>query len=125
MGRDLESVFAGLGLTQYINAFTDQGFDSWETILDIQESDLYVTEQNSPDRTHNSHRDTLGVKLGHRRVSYSSTLEALMCPSRNYHCLDDSEDQALMTLSETSETDSQRSRPHPRNPSSLAYEDDL
>lgn len=50
-GRTLESEFAGLGLSQYINAFTDQGFDSWETILDIQESDL----------------DALGVKLGHRR----------------------------------------------------------
>ncbi|EGX96897.1 High mobility group, superfamily [Cordyceps militaris CM01] len=51
MPRRLESVFAELGLAQYLDAFVDQGFDSWETILDIQESDL----------------DALGVKLGHRR----------------------------------------------------------
>lgn len=51
MHRELESVFAELGLAHYLDAFVDQGFDSWETILDIQESDL----------------DALGVKLGHRR----------------------------------------------------------
>ncbi|OAA69480.1 High mobility group, superfamily [Cordyceps fumosorosea ARSEF 2679] len=51
MPRELESVFAELGLAQYLDAFVDQGFDSWDTILDIQESDL----------------DALGVKLGHRR----------------------------------------------------------
>lgn len=51
MARDLEPVFRELGLSQYLDAFVDQGFDSWETILDIQESDL----------------DVLGVKLGHRR----------------------------------------------------------
>ncbi|TQV99428.1 hypothetical protein V2A60_004904 [Cordyceps javanica] len=51
MPRELESVFAELGLAHYLDAFVDQGFDSWDTILDIQESDL----------------DALGVKLGHRR----------------------------------------------------------
>ncbi|OAQ99752.1 hypothetical protein LLEC1_01975 [Akanthomyces lecanii] len=51
MPRELESAFVELGLTQYLDAFVDQGFDSWDTILDIQESDL----------------DALGVKLGHRR----------------------------------------------------------
>ncbi|OAA49836.1 High mobility group, superfamily [Beauveria brongniartii RCEF 3172] len=51
MHRELESVFAELGLAHYLDAFVDQGFDSWDTILDIQESDL----------------DALGVKLGHRR----------------------------------------------------------
>ncbi|KAJ6784781.1 hypothetical protein PWT90_10133 [Aphanocladium album] len=51
MPRELDSVFAELGLAQYLDAFVDQGFDSWDTILDIQESDL----------------DALGVKLGHRR----------------------------------------------------------
>ncbi|KAI1429972.1 hypothetical protein F5Y12DRAFT_214679 [Xylaria sp. FL1777] len=49
----LETVFGELGITQYLGVFIDQGFDSWETILDITESDL----------------DALGVKLGHRRVS--------------------------------------------------------
>ncbi|KAI9167003.1 High mobility group protein 20A [Paramyrothecium foliicola] len=51
MTQDLESIFGELGITQYLNAFLDQGFDAWDTILDIQESDL----------------DALGVKLGHRR----------------------------------------------------------
>ncbi|KAI0401255.1 hypothetical protein F4802DRAFT_609535 [Xylaria palmicola] len=49
----LENIFGELGISQYLGAFIDQGFDSWETILDITESDL----------------DALGVKLGHRRVS--------------------------------------------------------
>lgn len=48
----LECIFGELGISQYLDAFIDQGFDSWDTILDITESDL----------------DALGVKLGHRRV---------------------------------------------------------
>jgi hypothetical protein len=51
MTQLLSAVFGELGLAQYLDAFIDQGFDTWETILDITESDL----------------DTLGVKLGHRR----------------------------------------------------------
>ncbi|PFH59477.1 hypothetical protein XA68_12264 [Ophiocordyceps unilateralis] len=51
MTRQLDGVFAELGLSQYLDAFIDQGFDAWDTIVDIQESDL----------------DALGVKLGHRR----------------------------------------------------------
>jgi len=51
MTHELEPVFRELGLAQYLDAFIDQGFDTWDTILDIQESDL----------------DALGVKLGHRR----------------------------------------------------------
>jgi len=51
MTFSLESIFGELGLSQYLNTFVDQGFDTWETILDITESDL----------------DVLGVKLGHRR----------------------------------------------------------
>ncbi|KAJ8118137.1 hypothetical protein ONZ43_g4052 [Nemania bipapillata] len=47
----IETVFGELGISQYLSVFIDQGFDSWETILDITESDL----------------DALGVKLGHRR----------------------------------------------------------
>ncbi|KAI0394055.1 hypothetical protein F5Y17DRAFT_279274 [Xylariaceae sp. FL0594] len=47
----LEMIFGELGITQYLNDFIEQGFDSWDTILDITESDL----------------DALGVKLGHRR----------------------------------------------------------
>ncbi|KAK1752451.1 hypothetical protein QBC47DRAFT_305200 [Echria macrotheca] len=51
MTEQLETIFGELGLVQYLNAFIDQGFDTWDTILDITESDL----------------DALGVKLGHRR----------------------------------------------------------
>jgi SAM domain (Sterile alpha motif) len=32
-----------LGLTQYLETFVSEGFDSWETIQDITESDLYVS----------------------------------------------------------------------------------
>ncbi|KAI1103347.1 hypothetical protein F4804DRAFT_342595 [Jackrogersella minutella] len=49
--NSLEPILGELGIPQYFDAFIDQGFDSWETILDITESDL----------------DALGVKLGHRR----------------------------------------------------------
>ncbi|KAM5351683.1 hypothetical protein ACJ41O_004406 [Fusarium nematophilum] len=51
MSSDLEAIFGELGLSQYLSAFVEQGFDEWDIILDIQESDL----------------DALGVKLGHRR----------------------------------------------------------
>ncbi|KAI5465946.1 hypothetical protein BGZ63DRAFT_400379 [Mariannaea sp. PMI_226] len=51
MPSELETIFTQLGLTQYLDSFIEQGFDEWDIILDIQESDL----------------DALGVKLGHRR----------------------------------------------------------
>jgi len=47
----LAGIFAELGISQYLQDFIDQGFDTWETILDIKESDF----------------DALNVKLGHRR----------------------------------------------------------
>jgi hypothetical protein len=40
MNRDLDAVFSELGLSQYLDTFVDQGFDTWDTILDIQETDL-------------------------------------------------------------------------------------
>ncbi|KAG5962533.1 hypothetical protein E4U58_003838 [Claviceps cyperi] len=51
MTRDVKGVLEELGLSQYHDAFVNQGFDAWDIVLDIQESDL----------------DALGVKLGHRR----------------------------------------------------------
>lgn len=48
---ELDNIFAELGISQYLQDFLDQGFDTWDTILDITESDF----------------DALGVKLGHRR----------------------------------------------------------
>ncbi|KAF2499378.1 hypothetical protein BU16DRAFT_269122 [Lophium mytilinum] len=49
--NDLGERLERLGLSQYLDAFVAEGFDTWETILDITESDL----------------GALNVKLGHRR----------------------------------------------------------
>jgi hypothetical protein len=38
--NDLKQKLASLGLSQYLEVFTAEGFDTWETILDITESDL-------------------------------------------------------------------------------------
>ncbi|KAL0257890.1 hypothetical protein SLS55_007058 [Diplodia seriata] len=48
---DLRQKLEQLGLSQYLEVFVTEGFDTWETVLDIRESDL----------------DSLNVKLGHRR----------------------------------------------------------
>ncbi|KFZ07441.1 hypothetical protein V502_09862, partial [Pseudogymnoascus sp. VKM F-4520 (FW-2644)] len=48
---ELAEIFDELDLAQYLDSFLEQGFDTWDTILDITEPDL----------------DVLGVKLGHRR----------------------------------------------------------
>lgn len=48
---ELEDILTELGLNQYLDEFIEQGFDSWQIVLDITESDF----------------DALGVKLGHRR----------------------------------------------------------
>ena len=37
---ELSDRLESLGLTQYLEAFVSEGFDSWETIQDITESDL-------------------------------------------------------------------------------------
>lgn len=72
---ELEAIFAELGISHYLTEFIEQGFDSWDTILDITESDF----------------DALGVKLGHRRklqrkIANSRGLSpdrALASPTRN------------------------------------------
>jgi len=33
-------ILSRLGLAQYIDGFIDEGFETWETVLDIMESDL-------------------------------------------------------------------------------------
>ncbi|KAK0612739.1 hypothetical protein DIS24_g11975 [Lasiodiplodia hormozganensis] len=48
---DLRQKLEQLGLSQYLGVFVSEGFDTWETVLDIRESDL----------------NFLNVKLGHRR----------------------------------------------------------
>jgi hypothetical protein len=75
MTQLLETIFAELGIAQYLDAFLEQGFDTWETILDITQSDLYVRVKagkigvcgGCTDRA-TLRSDALGVKLGHRRV---------------------------------------------------------
>ena len=41
---DLETLLQRLGLQQYLDAFIAEGFETWETVLDIQEADLYVID---------------------------------------------------------------------------------
>ncbi|KIW71973.1 hypothetical protein PV04_00198 [Phialophora macrospora] len=48
---DLAAHLERLGLEQYLDLFIGEGFDTWDTLTDIQESDF----------------DALNVKLGHRR----------------------------------------------------------
>ncbi|KAF1354868.1 high mobility group box domain-containing protein [Delphinella strobiligena] len=48
-----------LGLSQYLQVFLDEGFDTWDTLMDVTESDL----------------DTLHVKLGHRRKLQRAIIE--------------------------------------------------
>jgi hypothetical protein len=76
MAESLGAIFGELGISQYLEAFLDQGFDSWDTILDITESDLCVAPTITPPPAKLAglivvfiRRDALGVKLGHRRVS--------------------------------------------------------
>lgn len=49
---DLREQLESLGLGQYFAVFTENGFDDWDTLLDITEEDLH----------------DLDVKLGHRRI---------------------------------------------------------
>jgi SAM domain (Sterile alpha motif) len=44
---DLGTQLERLGLEQYVDAFVGEGFDAWETLLDIQESDLFVIPSTS------------------------------------------------------------------------------
>jgi SAM domain (Sterile alpha motif) len=45
---ELGDILVELGLSQYLDTFVEHGFDTWETILDITESDLWVS--NFPSR---------------------------------------------------------------------------
>jgi hypothetical protein len=38
-----------LGLSAYHDAFVREGFDTWDTVLDITESDLYVMPTTGAD----------------------------------------------------------------------------
>ncbi|KAI9671580.1 MAG: hypothetical protein M1817_003632 [Caeruleum heppii] len=77
---DLAAVLSRLGLSQYLAAFLAEGFETWETLLDITEADL----------------DSLDVKRGHRRK-----LQREIASSRGY-----SNEQALAPLRATPTDDS-------------------
>lgn len=49
---DLSSVLERIGLTEYLQILSENGFHNWETVVDITEDDL----------------TTLSFKLGHRRA---------------------------------------------------------
>ena len=38
---ELGPIFSRLGLEQYLDIFVTEGFETWKTVLDITESDLY------------------------------------------------------------------------------------
>ncbi|KAL9020462.1 MAG: hypothetical protein Q9185_002337 [Variospora sp. 1 TL-2023] len=59
---DLGPIFDRLGLGRYLERFLDEGFETWETVVDITESDL----------------EALGVKLGHRRTVWASLIANLL-----------------------------------------------
>jgi hypothetical protein len=56
-----------ISLSQYYDIFTAEGFDTWETVLDVTESDLIE----------------LNVKLGHRRKLQRAIAEARGQPSES------------------------------------------
>lgn len=63
------SVLEDLGLAQYASRLDDEGFDTWETLMDITESDL----------------ETLGFKLGHRRKLQRAIANARASTGDNVH----------------------------------------
>ena len=68
---DLDERLSRLGLAQYTQKLKDEGFETWETLLDITESDLYDPAHFlCQPRANGACSDALGVKLGHRRVSH-------------------------------------------------------
>lgn len=52
MVMGVKHIFARLNLTQYLDRFIEEGFDSWDAVCQITEADL----------------DALNVKFGHRRI---------------------------------------------------------
>lgn len=42
MTQALHDAFSVLDMTQYLRLFLEQGFDTWDSVLDITEADMYV-----------------------------------------------------------------------------------
>jgi hypothetical protein len=45
---ELKGELQRLGLSTYLDVFVDEGFDTWETLSDITEADLWVAAAPSP-----------------------------------------------------------------------------
>jgi hypothetical protein len=61
---DIRAILSNLGMSHYVHDFLEHGFDTWEAIVGITESDL----------------DVLGVKLGHRRKLQQLITNTKMTP---------------------------------------------
>lgn len=75
---DLGDRLERIGLSQYLDVLVAEGFDTWETVLDITEPDLYVNIMLSLVTLAHNLRNSLNVKLGHRRVSRRRPFVALV-----------------------------------------------
>lgn len=64
MASELENILTSLELQQYLTAFQDSGFDTWEALAKITEDQLAV----------------LNVKLGHRRRLQRAIAKAKQWP---------------------------------------------
>jgi hypothetical protein len=60
-----------LGLATYAEGLAAEGFDTWEMVLNITESNLSVAliGECARSNVNQMSRSALGFKLGHRRVS--------------------------------------------------------
>lgn len=66
---DLAEELKRLGLSEYLDVLVAEGFDTWETVSDIAESDLWVAMALlSGKEIYIYSRNSLNVKIGHRRV---------------------------------------------------------
>ncbi|KAF2424432.1 hypothetical protein EJ08DRAFT_700788 [Tothia fuscella] len=68
---DLDSMLARLELEQYEQTLVDNGFDTWDTVMRITETDL----------------DEMNFKLGHRRKLQRAIHEHQRTASKTTHCL--------------------------------------
>jgi len=81
----LGQIFEKLEIQEYLDVFLQQGFDTWEAVLDITESDL----------------DAMSVKLGHRRklqreiANFKSASCDIASDCIGYPTLQDSEEGTL------------------------------
>lgn len=91
---ELEDILARLGLSQYLARLIDEGFERWETVLDITEQDLA----------------TLNFRLGHRRI-----LQREIASARGVHPSHPLVQQQISPLDESYEPEKESS-PKPYRP---------